>query len=183
MDTQEIQAVHAVLHLVSHRNKNQHQRANWWKWLSRLKRTAVELGSQNASATIPAAYKQYLSTHLIPRCYLAFSTVIAENQFSTLGIVLLATLSRFAKATGIKFEEETRQRPQMKKTLSAPPTEDRGERVSRADIGVVPLSDQGPQVSQKASEKSTSVKAPAIKKTKKTKKKKNAIDDLFSGLF
>ncbi|OKO98568.1 hypothetical protein PENSUB_9244 [Penicillium subrubescens] len=171
MDTQEIQAVHAVLHLVSHRNKNQHQRANWWKWLSRLKRTAVELGSQNASATIPAAYKQ------------AFSTVIAENQFSTLGIVLLATLSRFAKATGIKFEEETRQRPQMKKTLSAPPTEDRGERVSRADIGVVPLSDQGPQVSQKASEKSTSVKAPAIKKTKKTKKKKNAIDDLFSGLF
>jgi ribonuclease MRP protein subunit RMP1 len=70
MDTQEIQAVHAVLHLVSHRNKNQHQRANWWKWLSRLKRTAVELGSQNASATIPAAYKQYLSTHLIPRCYL-----------------------------------------------------------------------------------------------------------------
>jgi ribonuclease MRP protein subunit RMP1 len=109
--------------------------------------------------------------------------VIAENQFSTLGIVLLATLSRFAKATGIKFEEETRQRPQMKKTLSAPPTEDRGERVSRADIGVVPLSDQGPQVSQKASEKSTSVKAPAIKKTKRTKKKKNAIDDLFSGLF
>jgi ribonuclease MRP protein subunit RMP1 len=70
MDTQEIQAVHAVLHLISHRNKNQHQRAKWWKWLARLKRTAVELGSQNASTTIPAAYKQYLSTHLIPRCYL-----------------------------------------------------------------------------------------------------------------
>lgn len=70
MDTQEIQAVHAVLHLISHRNKNQHQRAKWWKWLSRLKRTAVELGSQNAGVAIPAAYKQYLSMHLVPRCYL-----------------------------------------------------------------------------------------------------------------
>jgi ribonuclease MRP protein subunit RMP1 len=109
--------------------------------------------------------------------------VVAENQFSTLGIVLLATLSRFAKATGIKLEEETRQRPQMKKTQSALPTEDRGERVSRADIGAVPSPKQGPQVSQKASEKSTSDKASAIKPKKKTKKKKNAIDDLFSGLF
>lgn len=109
--------------------------------------------------------------------------MIAENQFSTLGIVLLATLSRFAKATGIKLEEETRQRPQLKKTQSAPPTEDRGERVSRTDIGAVPSPEQGPQVSKKVSEKSVSEKASAIKKTKKTKKKKNAIDDLFSGLF
>ncbi|KAF3403623.1 Meiosis protein mei2 [Penicillium rolfsii] len=184
MDTQEVQAVHNVLHLIYHRNKNQHQRAKWWKWLSRLKRTAVDLGWQNASVAIPAAYNQYLSTHLIPRCYLAFSTVIAENQFSTLGIVLLATLSRFAKAMGIKIREETRHRPQNKNTQSAPPTEDRGERVSRADIGVVPSSEQEPEVSRKVSEKSTSDKASAIKKTKKAKKKKkNAIDDLFSGLL
>jgi ribonuclease MRP protein subunit RMP1 len=73
MDTQEIQAVHAVLHLISHRNKNQHQRAKWWKWLARLKRTAIDLGSQNASVAIPAFYKQYLSAHLIPRCYLYVS--------------------------------------------------------------------------------------------------------------
>jgi hypothetical protein len=70
MDTQEIRAVHAVLHLISHRNKNQHQRAKWWKWLARLKRAAVDLGSQNASVAISAAYKQYLSKHLIPKCYL-----------------------------------------------------------------------------------------------------------------
>lgn len=114
----------------------------------------------------------------------AFSTVIAENQFSTLGIVLLATLSRFAKATGTKFEEETRPRPQVKKkTQSAPPTEDRGERVSRADIGVVPSPEQEPQMSRKKSEKSTEDKASTVKKSKKAKRKKNAIDDLFSGLF
>jgi ribonuclease MRP protein subunit RMP1 len=95
----------------------------------------------------------------------------------------LATLSRFAKATGIKLEEETRQRPQLKKTQSAPPAEDRGERVSRADIGAVPSSEQAPQVSRKTSEQTTFDKASAVKRSKKTKKKKNAIDDLFNGLF
>lgn len=113
----------------------------------------------------------------------AFTTVIAENQFSTLGIVLLATLSRFTKATGIKFEEETRQQPQVKKTLPPPSTEDRGERVSRADVDTVAALEPRPQKSQKKSEASASDEKTALKKSKKTKKKKNAIDDLFSGLF
>jgi ribonuclease MRP protein subunit RMP1 len=114
----------------------------------------------------------------------AFSTVIAENQFSTLGIVLLATLSRFTKATGTKFEEETRQRPQAKKkTQPTPATEDRGERVSRADIDVGPSLEQEPRVHKKKSEQSTDAKSSTVKKSKKAKRKKNAIDDLFSGLF
>lgn len=113
----------------------------------------------------------------------AFSTVIAENQFSTLGIVLMATLSRFAKATGTKLGEETRLRPQIKKTLSAPPIEDRGEHVSRADIGALPLSDQAPQISRKKSDQVASDKTSAVKRSKKAKRKKNAIDDLFSGLL
>jgi ribonuclease MRP protein subunit RMP1 len=99
----------------------------------------------------------------------------------------MATLSRFAKATGTKLGEETRQRPQVKKTLSAPPIEDRGERVSRADIGALPLSDQEPQISRKTSDQAasdkTSEKASAAKRPKKAKRKKNAIDDLFSGLL
>lgn len=81
MDTHEIRAVHAVLHLIYHRNKNQHQPAKWWKWLSRLKRTAGDLGSQEASVAIQAAQKQYLAAHLIPRCYLyeALSYTCAED--------------------------------------------------------------------------------------------------------
>lgn len=121
--------------------------------------------------------------NLTDDCNRAFSTVIAENQFSTLGIVLMATLSRFAKATGTRLEEETLQRPQVKKLQPAPPTEDRGERVNRADIDTVPSLEPRPQVSRKKSEQSSSDKDPAIKKSKKTKRKKNAIDDLFSGLL
>lgn len=95
----------------------------------------------------------------------------------------MATLSRFAKATGTKLEEGTHQRPQIKKTLSAPLIEDRGERVSRADIGALPLSDQEPQTSRKKSDQAASDKASAVKRSKKAKRKKNAIDDLFSGLL
>ncbi|KAJ5166508.1 uncharacterized protein N7482_005289 [Penicillium canariense] len=184
MDYQEIRATHAVLHLIYHRNKNQHQRAKWWRWLSQLKRTALDLGSQDASVVMPDSYKQHLAAHLIPKCYLAFSTVIAENQFSTLGIVLLATLSRFSKATGTKYEAETRRRAQVKKTLTAAPAEDFGERVSRSEAGGLPTSDHERQVPRKISGRSTTEKASTSKRTKQaSKRKKNAIDDLFSGLL
>lgn len=68
MDHQEISAVHSVLHLIYHRNKNQHQRAKWWKWLSTLKRTTLDLESLDSAAV--ERYQQHLAMHLIPRCYL-----------------------------------------------------------------------------------------------------------------
>lgn len=95
----------------------------------------------------------------------------------------MATLSRFAKATGTEFGEETRQRPHVKKTALAPPIEDRGERVSRADVGALPLSDQEPQTSGKKSGQFALDKSAADKRPKKPKRKKNAIDDLFSSLL
>lgn len=133
----------------------------------------------------------------------AFSTVVAENQFMALGIVLMATLSRFSRAAGIKLKEkeETRPKPQVKKTLLVPstPTEDRGERVSRTDISGPVSSQPEPESrvvkSSKKSEKlgmevdvptppaAATATAPPPKKAKKSKKKKNAIDDLFSGLL
>ncbi|KAJ5491596.1 hypothetical protein N7539_003163 [Penicillium diatomitis] len=198
MDAQEIRAVHDILHLVYHRNKNQHRHAKWWKWLSQLKRTALDLGSRESTkvaVAVSPSHREYLSTHLIPRCYLAFSTVVAENQFMALGIVLMATLSRFAKAAGIKLKEKVEKRPNpkapVKKISSAAPApvEDRGERVSRADLGAVASSELETEVAKpkgKAKKSSMTVDEPAAapaKKLKKTKKKKNAIDDLFSGLL
>ena len=66
MDPKEILAVHSVLHLVYHRNKNQHQRAKWWKWLAMLKRATLDLASKDSAAAEPC--RQHLAV-LIPRCY------------------------------------------------------------------------------------------------------------------
>jgi ribonuclease MRP protein subunit RMP1 len=113
----------------------------------------------------------------------AFSTVIADNQFSTLGIVLMAALARLSKITGISREMKIQTVvPKIKKPSPVIVKEDLGERIRRVDD--VPMT--RPKASQSAEEvpsKEKPEKERASKSTKKTKKKKNAIDDLFSGLF
>lgn len=76
MEIEQVSAVHSMLHLVFHRNKNQHGRTRWWKWLSILKRLALNLAksleqksySENDSPV--DMYKRHLAMHVAPRCYL-----------------------------------------------------------------------------------------------------------------
>lgn len=70
MDREELQAAHAVLQLIYHRNKNQHQRTKWWKWLSMLKRTTLDLASPTLSSAAAEGYREHLAKQLIPKCYL-----------------------------------------------------------------------------------------------------------------
>lgn len=215
MDATEIRAVHSMLHLVFHRNKNQHQRAKWWKWLSLLKHTTLDLAQSLDGARLNAveSHRQHLATHSIPRCYLyvdqapasrlrrgpkeradstpsAFSTVVADNQFSALGIVLMATLARLVKAVGINLGRPTaaRMKKSLQKTTTIALVEDLGERVRRGDDNqgqATGRASSDPRIDGQ-SESAESTAGPTKKTTKtktKTKKRKNAIDDLFSGLL
>lgn len=113
----------------------------------------------------------------------AFSTVVADNQFSTLGIVLLAALARLAKITGISHEMRKPAAIKAKNDNSVA-REDLGERVRRPDDSLSCSTqtsrpgDTEASIPKKAKEKNRS-----ISKIGKSKKKKNAIDDLFSGLL
>ncbi|KAJ5394112.1 uncharacterized protein N7487_011753 [Penicillium crustosum] len=167
----EILAVHSTLHLIFHRNKNQHRRTKWWKWLSILKRATLDFARSGV--------KSHLAT-VIPRCYIAFSTVVADNQFSTLGIVLLATLARLSKITEISHQ--LKMQPVSQSKIIPVAKEDLGERIRRIDtvqLAPVKISKSDSKASKVSMEKLKDVSKP----TKKKKKKKNAIDDLFSGLF
>jgi ribonuclease MRP protein subunit RMP1 len=189
---EEILAVHSMLHLIFHRNKNQHRRTKWWKWLSILKRATLDFARSGV--------KSHLATHVIPRCYLygkekdllrisrltiffsAFSTVVADNQFSTLGIVLLAVLARLSKITGISHQK---MEPVTKSKMTGT-KEDLGERVQRIDnapLAPVKISHSDPKVSKGSKERPVEKSTDGVSKTTSKKKKKNAIDDLFSGLF
>lgn len=111
--------------------------------------------------------------------------MVADNQFSTLGIVLMAALGRLARATGANRRPETREKPTNKKPSVVSPLEDRGEVISRGDGDSLPGSGQG-HTGQKPSKKKlkTLEDKANVSRTKKTsKRKKNAIDDLFSGLL
>jgi len=72
IDVGQLQAVSDILHLLHHRNKNQHRQSAWWKWLSMLKRCVVklisELGEKNTKRT--QARVLYMKDVLFPRSYL-----------------------------------------------------------------------------------------------------------------
>lgn len=108
----------------------------------------------------------------------AFSTVVADNQFATLGIVLLATLARLARASGIQLGSNANVGPKIKHASAvAPIEEDRGERVPRKQtegLNDVPIS--SPAVRSSKDDYKNQRKKPS-------RRKKNAIDDLFSGLL
>lgn len=113
----------------------------------------------------------------------AFSTVVADNQFSTLGIVLLAALARLAKITGISHDMK---RPAAIKAKNDYPVarEDLGQRVQRLDDSLSrPTQTSHSGDNQASIPKKPKEKNRSTSKVGKSKKKKNAIDDLFSGLL
>ncbi|KAF3483592.1 uncharacterized protein GIQ15_02916 [Arthroderma uncinatum] len=119
----DVRAIHRTLHLLYHHNKNQHRCTKWWKWLSMLKRWTLNLeceiekiekfedvlGDDGNKDGHPfaAVWKimSYLRDELVPRCYRAFSTVVADIQFSSLGVVLVATLAEVFKVVQINTDE------------------------------------------------------------------------------
>ncbi|KKZ64981.1 hypothetical protein EMCG_09107 [[Emmonsia] crescens] len=116
-----LKPIHTTLHLLYHRNKNQHGGAKWWKWLAMLKRSMGELvravrrwervrddddddeeeeeeeGGGGFRAKVLERMR-YMHVWVVPRCYVALSTVVADKQFSALGVVLLAVLAQAAQA-------------------------------------------------------------------------------------
>lgn len=121
-------------------------------------------------------YERYLEKHLIPRCYFAFSTVVADGQFSTLGIVLLAVLSRFARLIGIQVEAsdysfEGGDATALPKVATAN-SEDLGEVVRRTSDSQVPA------VQSNLHEYSN----PRIKIAEISKRKKHKFEDQVPGV-
>lgn len=204
VERENIFAVHSMLHLIFHRNKNQHANSKWWKWLSILKRTTLKLGkslryesSRTKTVTSTEVYKRYLATQVVPECYLAFSTVVADGQFSTLGMVLLATLAHLLKAAGIerKLSRASRVRKLggvLPHEMKLSKNEDVGEVLKRdpdllqgsssAQMQYSPTEDTSSRGFSLEGQR-TATNADDRKSKKKSRKRKDAIDDLFDGLL
>jgi hypothetical protein len=84
MDQSRIERAFTTIHLVYHRNKNQHGKTAWWKWLSILRRSLLKLRLLH-SAAAPRNEKnekneknkkrqimhisKYVHIHVIPKAY------------------------------------------------------------------------------------------------------------------
>ncbi|KAK7951760.1 uncharacterized protein PG986_007488 [Apiospora aurea] len=107
----------------NHRNKNQHRVATWWasfnmlrrhvtKWADDLdqqakarpkkrKRTPTTTTTNqggDGSGGPAEARALWLRDVLMPKCYLAFSQLAADNQFAPLGLVLTGALAQLYSA-------------------------------------------------------------------------------------
>ncbi|KAL7805393.1 hypothetical protein V8C44DRAFT_340930 [Trichoderma aethiopicum] len=104
-----------ILNAFNHRHHNQHRLAHWWPVFRILRRTiraliddlallsSTSLSSSKstsrprrdaAASPSPPPRAIWLSRHFIPRAYIAFSQLAADNQHAPLGLLLLAILSR-----------------------------------------------------------------------------------------
>ncbi|KAK8026867.1 hypothetical protein PG991_003923 [Apiospora marii] len=127
----------------NHRNKNQHRVATWWasfnmlrrhvtKWADELdqqaqarpkkrKRTAAGDGSEKKDEGGPAEVRGlWLRDVLVPKCYLTFSQLAADNQFAPLGLVLTGALAQAYKACVRLVGEAPSEREEMATRLSKP---------------------------------------------------------------
>jgi len=111
---EELSSISQILSAAAHRNKNQHRLAKWWKPFSVLRRNLYKLISEletlsaneerlgetkktTASREVVERRAEFMVEWVVPKCYLAFSAVVADNQFASLGLMLVGTLARAQK--------------------------------------------------------------------------------------
>lgn len=130
----------------------------------------------------------------------AFSTVVADNQFAVLGVVLMSILADLAGVLQIKLDPlptasllraypfaERKKETMDKGSLEASPAgaEDVGEVVCRErdTIGSAASKKMAGSDSERTLEKSKGKIEGNRAPKKKNKKKRNTIDDLFDGIL
>ncbi|OBT89839.1 hypothetical protein VE02_00866 [Pseudogymnoascus sp. 03VT05] len=159
-----------LLHLTAYRNKNQHRIAKWWASFSILRRQLGKLitALENPDAAFRAKKIEiekrvvFLREEVVPRCYLAFSTVVADNQYASLGLMLMGCLARLNKLISFPKDEdeEMDEVVQVEKTASS---------------HVLQLEDFGEAISREELEGSVNKTVKSLKTPKKGKKSKNEL--------
>ncbi|KAI4850892.1 hypothetical protein E4T44_02476 [Aureobasidium sp. EXF-8845] len=133
--TADLQHLHALMHLLHHRNHNQHRRSTWYRHFNNFRR---HLGSvlgylttlNHVPTTNLARHKKKAEDEalrlriqqtlsfwrdvLIPKTQHALSQLLADGRFAVLGVVLTAILGHVCRVFGLISvyeelgEEETR---------------------------------------------------------------------------
>ncbi|ESZ94513.1 hypothetical protein SBOR_5093 [Sclerotinia borealis F-4128] len=115
-------ALTQLLHLTHHRNKNQHRLSKWYISFGILRRQVARLLSVVPEFVIASQSRgkvkgkarekrdreervvqdlvRLIGERVVPGCYLAFSQLVADNQYATLGLMLMGCLARLYKILG-----------------------------------------------------------------------------------
>jgi ribonuclease MRP protein subunit RMP1 len=139
---------------------------------------------------------RYLKERLVPRCWIAFSGVVGDNQYAALGLMLVGTLGRLGRVVGWEGEGEVVDvKVDVSKVQEMGRREGEDVHAGEEDLGVPLLREEVMQTEEaqtKEDEKkdmrseSEAVSAETEKlpaKKKRKKKHHDPIDELFSSLI
>lgn len=160
MDRSGLRNEFQVLHLIYYKNFRQHHSQRWWKYLRILHRRVKQLVDK-----FDAKICTYLVKNVIPPAYRYFQGILAQGAFITLGFALLASLAKIWSLLEPHAVHAVLHAP-LKPTVAIA-AEDVGEVVARSDIDEDNDFKQKPVQTAKKSGK------------KKSKRKRDAIDDIF----
>ncbi|KAL6800510.1 hypothetical protein J3E68DRAFT_398426 [Trichoderma sp. SZMC 28012] len=200
--TTSLSPILPILNAFNHRHHNQHRLAHWWPVFRIFRRTVRSLiedltsprRKQDASSPPPRAV--WLNKHFIPRAYIAFSQLAADNQHAPLGLLLLAILARTHAALTQLLDQPTIPLPSST-TRANDVNQDKGIAIARqkqpppterlkTQSTIQPPSDeqQGEKLDRDAIKpsKSKSKELPSKEKKKKKKGKGDALSSLFGSL-
>lgn len=158
-----------IMHLIHHRNLNQHRHSIWWSSFSVFRRELSHFLSEyntylppadltNPATTKPSAKASKIAARraaarleawkkdAVPRWYLAFAEVISSTQFSAIGLVLLGILARVAQVAGITATYENEAEQAMQELLRKFAEKDAKELFGAVEQGGIGLlkGDEGP---------------------------------------
>jgi hypothetical protein len=184
---QQLLDLYHLVHLLYHRNKNQHRRSLWWRHLNAFRRDLRILSAAAPPADDPpAVLPQPLSLPLsfepllrrwardrVPHWHAAFSRILAERRFVAIGLVLLAALAQAVDILGVRtmMEEEARGLSSAGEAAMAEPAV---ETLQGVDLGVI--------VDRGTIEEEDVVAEKKPEGKRKKRRKGNVIDDLFDEL-
>lgn len=192
-----------ILNAFNHRHHNQHRLAHWWPVFRSLRRTIRnlidDLSSPTSLSSRPAPRREaippraiWLNKHFIPRAYVAFSQLAADNQHAPLGLLLLAILARIHTALSPLSVDIPSTKSQPKTNRSNDLTnQDKGVAIARQEL---PLTKGIPSVTstegiissgqqQQGSKIGREANKPSSSISKEKKKKKKGKGDALSSLF
>lgn len=156
-----------ILQLINHRNKNQHRTLVWWRYfkmlLSQLKRIVI---LPVAKSITPLYTKK-----LVRKCFYEFYGVVKLAQFLSLGLVLVASLSRI---DGILNRFKPQPLANSGQTTNVEPSQIQGSE----DLGEI-LDPGELEVPKGKKKEKKERKEKKDKKDKKKRKQKSDIDKIF----
>ncbi|KAI8667411.1 hypothetical protein LRP88_00838 [Fusarium phalaenopsidis] len=128
-----------ILNAFAHRHRNQHHSSHWWSSFSLVRRAARNLSTDLTSRPRPIKNKnkpgnvegdnhpalaraKWMIRHVVPRTYIAFSQLAADNQHAPLGLLLLSVLARINRILSDLVPADQNAIPTSSASASAKPT-------------------------------------------------------------